>query len=60
MGDLPVVPNGPKFYLAEITSDASYLPEHTGDDTSYRRNVPWLNNKKAVPCDFAKAPLFPE
>ena len=34
MGDLVVVPNGPKFYLAEITSDALYLPEHAGEDTS--------------------------
>ncbi|MEB0222900.1 restriction endonuclease [Pseudomonas sp. 10S4] len=58
MGDLVVVPNGPKFYLAEITSDALYLPEHTGEDTSYRRNVRWLNNKKAIPRDFAKAPLI--
>jgi predicted Mrr-cat superfamily restriction endonuclease len=57
MGDLVVVPSGPRFYLAEITSDALYLPEHVADDTCYRRNVRWLNNKKAIPRDFAKAAL---
>jgi predicted Mrr-cat superfamily restriction endonuclease len=57
VGDLVVVPNGPKFYLAEITSDALYLPEQI-DDTRYRRNVRWLNDKKPIPRDFAKAPLI--
>jgi predicted Mrr-cat superfamily restriction endonuclease len=58
IGDLVVVPSGPKFYVAEIIGDAVYLPERLNDDTSYRRAVRWLNGKKPIPRSYAKAALI--
>jgi predicted Mrr-cat superfamily restriction endonuclease len=58
IGDLVVVPSGPSFYVAEIIGDAVYLPERSSDDTSYRRAVRWLNGKKPIPRNYAKAALI--
>jgi predicted Mrr-cat superfamily restriction endonuclease len=58
IGDLVVVPYGSKFYVAEIIGGAVYLPERSGDDTSYRRAVRWLNGKKPIPRSYAKAALI--
>lgn len=37
VGDLVVVPHGRLFYVARITGPATYDPERSEDDTSYRR-----------------------
>ena len=58
VGDLVVVPHGAKFYVAEIQSDASYDSALISDDTAYRRNVVWLNDKKPIKREFAKSALI--
>ena len=58
VGDLVVVPHGSKFYVARVTGDAYYAEEGVARDAAFRRPVEWLNAKKAIPRDFAKAPLI--
>ncbi|WP_158295280.1 restriction endonuclease [Pseudomonas rhizoryzae] len=58
IGDWVVVPYGSKFYVAKITGDAFYIPEKANEDTSYRRPVEWLNDKKPIPRSYAKAALI--
>lgn len=57
-GDLVVVPYESEFYVAEINDSATYDPNRTEDDTSYRRPVKWLNNKKPIRRDIAKSALI--
>jgi len=46
-GDLVLVPRGESFYLARINdSHPEYHEELNADDTAYRRNVEWLNDRK--------------
>lgn len=56
--DLVVVPHGSKFYVAQITGDAYYSEEGAARDAAFRRPVRWMNDKKAIPRGFAKAPLI--
>lgn len=57
-GDLVVVPYWSEFYVAEIDGPATYDSQKTGDDTSYRRLVKWLNYKKPIRRDIAKSALI--
>ncbi len=57
-GDLVVVPYGAEFYVAEVGGSATYDPQKTDDDTSYRRSVKWLNDKKPIRRDIAKSALI--
>lgn len=56
--DLVVVPYGSEFYVAEITGAATYVPAKAHDDSSYRRPVKWLNNKKSIPREIARSALI--
>lgn len=56
-GDLVVVPYGSDFYVAKITGPATYDESKVGEDTAYRRNVEWLNDKKPIPRSTARAAL---
>jgi predicted Mrr-cat superfamily restriction endonuclease len=61
VGDWVVVPCwGGVFYLAEITGGAFYdnSPRAKSADSSYRRPVRWLNNKKPIERKFAKSKLI--
>lgn len=58
VGDLVVVPYGPKFYVAEVIGDATYDEKKVDSDTAYRRKVKWLNSKKPIPRDYAKSALI--
>jgi len=55
-GDLIVVPYRSEFYVAEVKGSATYDPDKI-DDTSYRRPVEWLNNKKPIRRNIAKSAL---
>ena len=56
--DLVVVPHGSRFYIATISGPAIYLKEKVQEDSSYRRPVQWLNNKKPIERKYAKAALI--
>lgn len=56
-GDLVVVPYRDEFYIAEVAGSATYDPNKT-DDTSYRRPVKWLNDKKPIRRGIAKSALI--
>jgi predicted Mrr-cat superfamily restriction endonuclease len=56
--DLVVVPHGDEFYIAEVDGPATYDPSKVDDDTAYRRPVKWLNDKKPIKRQFAKAALI--
>src|SRR3989304_8508657 len=57
-GDLVIVPYWSEFYVAEVDDSATYDPQKTDDDTSYRRLVKWLNDKKPIRRDIAKSALI--
>ena len=57
-GDLVVVPHSSGFYVAEVKGDAYYDPTKLGNDTAYRRNVLWRNQKQPMPRDLAPAALL--
>lgn len=57
-GDLVVVPYGSKFYVARVLGPATYDQARIGDDTAYRRNVDWLNEKQAIPRSIARSALI--
>jgi predicted Mrr-cat superfamily restriction endonuclease len=57
-GDLVVVPYWADFYLAEVVGPAMYDPALSGDDSSYRRTVRWLNDKKPIPRRVATSALI--
>lgn len=56
-GDLIVVPYGPKFYVAKVSGPATYDPLKIDEDTAYRRNVDWLNDKQPILRALAKSAL---
>ena len=55
--DLVVVPHGSTFYVAKITGYATYCNSKVEEDTAYRRKVTWLNDKRPIRRDLAKAAL---
>ena len=57
-GDLIVVPYGAKFYVAEVSGPAAHDESKVGEDTAYRRNVTWLNEKLSIPRSLAKPALI--
>lgn len=56
--DLVVVPYGRDFYVAEVLGPATYDSTKVDTDSAYRRSVKWLNNKKPIPRDMARAALI--
>jgi predicted Mrr-cat superfamily restriction endonuclease len=58
IGDLVVVPYGTNFYVAEVCGPAIYLPANRDDDTAYRRDVIWLNDKRPLSRTLARAALL--
>ncbi|MEK6707664.1 MAG: restriction endonuclease [Pseudomonadota bacterium] len=58
VGDLVVVPYGSEFFVATIKGPATYNPAKVADDTAYRRDVQWLNDKKPIRRDVAKSALI--
>lgn len=58
IGDLIVVPHGANFYVATVSGDATHDESKTPEDTAYRRNVDWLNNKEPIPRSLAKSALI--
>ena len=57
VGDLVVVPYWSDFYVAKVEGSASYDESRTGEDTAYRRDVQWLNDKKPIPRSLARSAL---
>ena len=57
-GDLVVVPHGPEFYVASVSGRATHDQSKIGEDTAYRRNVNWLNEKQAIPRSVARSALI--
>ncbi|HYX27543.1 MAG TPA: restriction endonuclease [Pyrinomonadaceae bacterium] len=58
MDDLIVVPHGGDFYVARVSGPAVYLAEKSTEDTSYRRNVAWLNDRQPLSRTLARAALL--
>lgn len=58
VGDLVVVPYGSKVYLAKIVGPAIHIESKVGDDTAYRRNVEWLNDRKPISRSLARSALI--
>jgi predicted Mrr-cat superfamily restriction endonuclease len=58
VGDLVIVPYGSNFFVAEIEGPATYNPAKVADETAYRRDVQWLNDKKPIRRDVAKSALI--
>jgi predicted Mrr-cat superfamily restriction endonuclease len=56
--DLVVARHHNGFYVAKIVGDAEYRKEEVEEDTAYRRRVVWLNDKKPIPRDQARAALY--
>lgn len=49
-GDLVVVPAGPVFYVGEVVSDEAFYDEtKREEDSAYRREAKWLNNRQSIP-----------
>ena len=57
IGDIVVVPDGPMFYVAEVSGPPTYDELQIENDSAYRREVTWLNEKKAIPRALAKSAL---
>lgn len=57
-GDLVVVPHWSEFYIAEVDGSPTYDSNKADDDTSYRRPVKWLNDKRPIRRDTAKSALI--
>lgn len=58
-GDLIVVPHESKFYIAKVSSGrATHDRSKIDEDTAYRRNVDWLNEKQAIPRSIARSALI--
>lgn len=55
--DLVIVPYGRKFFLAKVTGPAYHNEAKVTCDAAFRRPVEWLNDKKSIPRDLAKAAL---
>jgi predicted Mrr-cat superfamily restriction endonuclease len=57
-GDLVVVPYLSEFYVAEVDGSPTYDSSKLDDDTSYRRSVKWLNDKRPISRDTARSALI--
>ena len=57
-GDLVVVPYGNQFYIAQVDGPATYDSTRITDDTAFRRQVKWLNEKNPIPRNVAKSALI--
>ncbi len=57
-GDLVMVPYGADFYVAKVSGPATYDPLKINEDTAYRRNVDWLNDKRPIPRAVARSALI--
>ncbi len=57
-GDLVVVPYSSNFFVARVTGPATFLAEKQAEDTAYRRDVAWLNNKNPIPRSHARSALI--
>lgn len=57
VGDYVVVPHWADFYVASIDGPPTHNPHLIEQDSAYRRNVKWLNNKSPIPRRLAKAAL---
>lgn len=57
-GDFVVVPYGADFFVAEITGPATFDTSKVDDDSAYRRQVKWLNDKKRIPRQVARLALL--
>ena len=57
VGDLLVTPHGSGFYVGRISGPAFHLPGKVKEDTAFRRKVEWLNDKKPIPRNGARAAL---
>jgi predicted Mrr-cat superfamily restriction endonuclease len=55
--DLVAVPHGSEFYIAKVKGPATYDPSLVSEDSAYRRNVTWLNDKKPIPRMIARSAL---
>ena len=56
-GDFVVVPHWNEFYVASVEGVPTYNPQLIEQDSAYRRNVKWLNNKLPIPRRLARAAL---
>src|SRR5437016_202092 len=56
--DLVVVPYGAEFFVAEVAGPATYDSSKVDADSAYRRSVRWLNGKKSIPRQLARAALL--
>ena len=57
IGDIVVVPDGSIFYVAEVSGPPTYDESQVENDSAYRREVTWLNEKQAIPRTLAKSAL---
>jgi predicted Mrr-cat superfamily restriction endonuclease len=57
-GDLVVVPYAAEFFVAEIAGPATYDQTKIEADSAYRRSVRWLNGKKPISRQLARAALL--
>jgi predicted Mrr-cat superfamily restriction endonuclease len=57
-GDLVVVPYGSGFYIAEVDGPALCDETKVTEDTAYRRNVIWRNQKQPIPRALARSALI--
>lgn len=57
LGDLLVTPHRAGFYVGRIAGPTFHLPEKVKEDTAYRRKVEWLNGKRPIPRETARAAL---
>jgi hypothetical protein len=57
IGDWVVVPHGNEFYVCEIASEAIHDHTKVAEDTAFRRQVRWLNEKRPIKRSHAAAAL---
>ena len=54
-----MVPHGSEFYVARVSAGpATYNRSKISEDTAYRREVDWLNEKRAIPRVGARSALI--
>lgn len=56
--DLIVVPYWSEFYVAQVNGPPTYDSSKAEDDTAYRRQVKWLNNKRPICRGVARSALI--
>lgn len=55
--DYVVVPHGSEFYVGRVAGPPRREEDHIQDDTAYRREVLWLNDKQPIERKLARAAL---